>query len=129
MSPEQKDRYIEMLTAMIGDISNAIGISEEDQACANGSEEIVFAIEELKQAAASLAVERAEFRREAEALRASVAELEAKVAQADRVPEVLVAEVAAPWGVDEMVRPGRLHAINQLRAILSTTDTEGRKDE
>lgn len=63
-------RFTGRLLDMIHEISNALGISKEDQACANGATEIILAIQELKSAAARLAVERAEFRREVESLTA-----------------------------------------------------------
>lgn len=45
------EEFANSLCGMIGDISNALGISEEEQSCANGAEEILDAIEELKRAA------------------------------------------------------------------------------
>ncbi len=58
-------RLAESLLASIGQISAALGISEEDQSCANGNDEILAAIEELKLAApapqAAAAEERMDF--------------------------------------------------------------------
>lgn len=48
----ERERQVECLLAMIGRISDALGISQEDQATANGDEEILFAIEELMAAPA-----------------------------------------------------------------------------
>lgn len=47
---DEKARMIDGLLGMIGRISDALGISKEDQSVASGDEEILFAIEELKAA-------------------------------------------------------------------------------
>ena len=44
----EQERLTDMLTGMVGRISTALGICEEDQSCANGDEEILFAIEEMR---------------------------------------------------------------------------------
>lgn len=53
-APSTEDRrFAESLLAMIGRISTALGISEEEQSCANGDEEILAEIEELRSRASA----------------------------------------------------------------------------
>jgi chromosome segregation ATPase len=47
-SEDKKALMIDSLLDMIGDISTALGISEEEQSCSNGATEILLAIDELK---------------------------------------------------------------------------------
>lgn len=53
MSEAEYDRMVNGLMAQLGEISEALGISEEEQSCANGNDAILAAIEDLKQPAAS----------------------------------------------------------------------------
>lgn len=50
-------RFAEMLVGILADIQNELGFSDEDVECSNGSVEIVAAIRELKQQAASPAAQ------------------------------------------------------------------------